>query len=100
MACTLGFIWRQQGAASYKRIATVEGATFRERKRTRVRFMECGRKMVASYLIHYMDRSHGIDMPHIRGVDVGGRGSETYVVLLKDICRPTKYHWHVELKVN
>ena len=34
--CTPGFIWGQQVDESYKRQATGEGPTFRERNRTRV----------------------------------------------------------------
>ena len=36
--------------------------------------------MTASSLCHHMYRSHGIVLPQTRGVDIGGGGSETYVV--------------------
>ena len=37
--------------------------------------------MAASYLQHHMERSNGIVLPHIRGVEVGGGGGvETYNV--------------------
>ena len=39
MVFALGFIWGQHGEAAYKRVATGEGATFSEQKRTRVSFV-------------------------------------------------------------
>ena len=87
MLCTPGFIWDQQGAAEYKRRATGEGATFRERKRTGVICAECGGTMPASSLRHHMERSHVIVMPQNRGVDVGGGGPEIYVVYFPRILK-------------
>ena len=43
--------------------------------------------MVVSSLCHRMERSHCIVLPHIRGVDVGGGGPETYKVLFPRILR-------------
>ena len=80
MICTPGFIWGQQGAESYKRKATREGPTFRERKITRVICKDCGEKMSASYLRHHMERAHGRVLPQVRSVDVGGGGLEIYKV--------------------
>ena len=31
-------------------------------------------------LCHHMDRAHGIVIPHTRGIEVGGRVPDTYVV--------------------
>ena len=36
--------------------------------------------MDAYYHKHHMERSHGIVLPQIRGVDVGEGGMETYKV--------------------
>ena len=58
-----------------------------ERKRTKVRCTECGEKMEASSLCNHMERSHIIVLPHNRGVDVGGRGMETYVVSFPRIMK-------------
>ena len=55
-------------------------ATFQERNRTRVSCAECGGIMTASSLCHHMEMSHGIFLPHTRGVDFWGGDSETYVV--------------------
>ena len=47
---TPGFIWGKWSEEAYKRWATWEGATFRERKRTRVSFSECGVAVAAPSL--------------------------------------------------
>ena len=57
-----------------------EGYTFIVQKETRVSFEECGAVMAESSLLHHMERAHGIVMPYIRGVEIGGGGPETYVV--------------------
>ena len=71
MVCIPRFIWGKQGVESYKRRATGEGPTFQESKRTRVSCEECGRGVAAFPLRHHMERSHGIVLPQVRGVDVG-----------------------------
>ena len=43
--------------------------------------------MAASSLCHHMERSHGIALPQIRGVDVRGGGSETYKVSFPRILK-------------
>ena len=50
MVCMHGFIWGKWGEVAYKRRTTGEGATFRERKKTRLSFTECGVTVAASYL--------------------------------------------------
>ena len=76
-----GFIWFQKGALAYNRRETGEGVTFYEHKKTRVSCEDYGGAMVASPLLHHMDRTHGIVLPQTRGVDVGIGGPKTYVVL-------------------
>ena len=80
MICMPGLIWGQQGAEAYKQQSTGEGPTFQERKRTRVLYEECGKKMSASFLQHHMERAHGRVFPQVRAVDVGGGGMEVYKV--------------------
>ena len=41
MICKPGFVWGHIGEAAYNRRATGEGATFLERKRTRISCSEC-----------------------------------------------------------
>ena len=41
--------------------------------------------MAASSLRQHIERSHGIVLPNIRGVDIGGGGPETYKVLFPRI---------------
>ena len=36
--------------------------------------------MIASLLLHHMERSNGIVMTHTQGVDVSGEGPDMYVV--------------------
>ena len=78
--CTLGFIWGQQGAEAYKRRATEEGPTFRERNRTRVSCEECGEIIAAYSLRHHMDIAHGRVLPQVRGVYVRVGGLDIYKV--------------------
>ena len=73
------FIWVHIREVTHKRRSTGEGATFRERKRTRSSCSECGATMLASSKRHHMDQSHGVSPTQTRGVDVGGRGATTYV---------------------
>ena len=60
VVCTPGFIW---GELAYKRQVVGEGATFRERKKTRVSCTVCGVTVTASYLKAHMVISHGICVP-------------------------------------
>ena len=87
MVFTTRLIWVQQGVAAYKRRATGEGATFWQRKITKVSCTECGGTMAESSLCHHMEISHGIVLPHTRREDVGGGSSETYVVSLLRILK-------------
>ena len=43
--------------------------------------------MTASSLRHHMEISHGIVLPHVRGVDVGGGGPEIYMVSFPRILK-------------
>ena len=43
--------------------------------------------MAAYSLLHHMESSRGIVLPHIRGVDVEGGGTETYKVSLWRILK-------------
>ena len=43
--------------------------------------------MAVSYLQHPMERSHGIVLPQIRGVDIVGGGLETYKVSFQRILK-------------
>ena len=69
----------------------VEGATFRERKRTRLSCAECGEGMLVSSLRHHMERSHSIVLAQTKGVDVRGGGAETYVVSFSWILKSVEY---------
>ena len=91
MVFTPGFIWVQQGPATYMRRATGEGATFWEIKKTRVICAERRGKMAVSSLCHHTERSHSIVLPHTRGVDIGGRGSKNYVVSFPLILKLVEY---------
>ena len=48
MVCIPGFIWGKWGELAYKWMVTGEGATFRERKKTRVSCIICGVMVAAS----------------------------------------------------
>ena len=87
MVYTPRFIWGQQGVEAYKQRDAVEGPTFLERKRTRVICEDCRGNMTASSLWHHMHMSHGIVMPLIIGVNIGGGGPETYKVLFLQILK-------------
>ena len=47
--------------------------------------------MASSSLRHHMERSHGIVLPQIRGVDVGEGGMETYKVSFLRILKSMEY---------
>ena len=68
------------GEVAYKRRSTGEGSTFRNRKKTRVRFSACGLTVAASYLKVDMASSHGICIPQKRGINEVVGGSTTYMV--------------------
>ena len=87
MVHTTGFIWGQHVADAYKRRATGEGPTSRERKLTRVSCKEYGGEMAQLSIRRHMERSHGIVLPHIRGADVRGAGLETYKVSFPRILK-------------
>ena len=56
-------------------------------KRTMVRYEECGETMSASSLRHHMKRAHGIILPQVRGMDVGGGGMGVYKVSFPRILK-------------
>ena len=80
MMCTPGLTWGKQGVAEYKRRETWEGSIFRGWNKTRVSCEEFRTMMEASLLRHHMEHAHRTDMPHTWEVDVGGGGTDTYVV--------------------
>ena len=51
------------GGVAYQRRSTEEGETFRERKKTRVSFNECGVTVAASYIETHVARIHAICVP-------------------------------------
>ena len=85
MIGTPGFIWGQQGDKAYTQRATGVGPTFWERKRTRVSCKECRGTMATYSLCYHTEKSPGIVLPHSRGIDIGGGGSETYKMLFPRI---------------
>ena len=68
MVCTPEFIWGEWGELAYKQKATGEGATFRERNKTIMSCNMCSVMVSASNLKKQMATSHGICVPHTRGV--------------------------------
>ena len=90
MVCNPGFILGKWGELSYKRQATGEGETFRERNKTRVSCTACGVTVVAYCLNPHMARSHGICVHQTRGVDGVGGGPATYVVYLPRLLQEVK----------
>ena len=78
--CTPRLMWGKWGELAYKRQATGESETFRERNKTRASCSMCGVTVAASYLKTHMARSHGICIHQTRGVDGVGGGPTTYVV--------------------
>ena len=84
---TPGLIWGQQGVEAYRRRATGEGPTFREMKITRVSCEECGGTMGDYSLQRHIERSHGIVLPQVRGVDVREGGPEIHRVSLPRILK-------------
>ena len=84
MVFTPGFIWGKWSEEAYKRQATGEGETFRERNRTTVSCSECSVTVEVLSLKHHMVRHHGVSAPHTRGVDeVGGEPTSFPRVLKK-----------------
>ena len=59
-----------------KQRAMREGVKFWEEKNTQVSCAGCGSSLAASSLNSHMERSHGISIPHTRGVDVWGGGGD------------------------
>ena len=53
---------------------------FWKQNKTRLSCEEFRGEMVVSYLCHQMERTHIIVLSQTRGVDVGGGGTETYIV--------------------
>ena len=90
MVCTPGFIWGNWGELAYKGHATGEGATLRERNKTRVSCSTCGVTVVASYFKSHMARNHGISIPQTRWVDVIWGGLTTYVVSLPKVIQEVR----------
>ena len=80
VVCNPGFIWGGWGELVYNIQVAGEGATSRERNKTRVSCATCGATVAASYLKAHMARSRGISVPQTRGVDEVGGGPTTYVV--------------------
>ena len=66
MVCTPGFIWGEWGELAYKGQSTREGATLRERNKTRVSCCTCGVTVAAPYLKSHMARNRGICIPKMR----------------------------------
>ena len=43
--------------------------------------------MVASSLLHHMEITHGVVLPHNRGADIGRGGMETYMVSFPGVLK-------------
>ena len=67
MVCTPGFISGEWGELAYKWQETGDNSTFRDQKKTRMRFSTCSVTVAASYLKANMARSHGICVHQTRG---------------------------------
>ena len=76
MVCTPGNIWGKWIEEAYKRGATGEAATFRERKRMSISCAECGVTEGISYLKRHMERQHGGSVPQTTEVDMWGGENE------------------------
>ena len=63
MVCTPRLIWGEMRELDYKRRATGERATFRDRKKARLSFATCGVTVAAYYLKANMKRIHSICIP-------------------------------------
>ena len=72
LVCTPGYIWGKWSKEVYKRRATGDGETFRERKWSRVSCAEYGLTVSYSSLKWNMERQHGIIVPQTREVEIGG----------------------------
>ena len=66
LVCTPGYIWGKWSEAAYKRRASKEGETFRERKPVRISFTVCGVTVSASSLKGHMDRQNFRSKPQTR----------------------------------
>ena len=90
MVCTPGFISGEWGELAYKWQETGDNSTFRDQKKTRMRFSTCSVTVAASYLKANMARSHGICVHQTRGVDNVGEGPITYVVYLPKVLQEVR----------
>ena len=72
LVCTPGYIWREWIEAAYKRRATGEGGTFRERKRARVNCTVCKLTVETSSLKGHTEKNNGRSTPPTREVEIGG----------------------------
>ena len=79
LVCTLGYIWGNWSKAAYKRRATGEGEIFRERKRAKVSYSECGVTVVASSLKRHTERQNIISVSQKRDMEIVGRGGTSYL---------------------
>ena len=82
-----GLIWGQIGKEEYKQRSTGEGATFHDRRRTRVSCSACGAAVAASSLRHHMEISDGVIPQQTRVLDVGMGVPTTYVVSFPRILK-------------
>ena len=72
---------------AYKQWAMGEGATFRERKKTRVSCTVYSVTVTESYLKIHMAIIHGICVSQTRGADKVGGGLSTYVLSLTRVLQ-------------
>ena len=75
----------------YKRQATGERETFRERNKTRMRCATCSVTVEASYIKAHIGSIDGICIPKTRGVDEVGGGLTTYVVSFPKFPEEVRY---------
>ena len=71
LVCTPGYIWGKLSDAAYKRRATGEGETFRERKQARVSCTLCRVTVTAFSLKGHMLSQHDRSPPQTREVEIG-----------------------------
>ena len=74
--CTPGYIWGKWSEEAYKRRATGEGETFRERKRARVNCTIRGVIVAELYLREHMVRQHRKIQPQKRELKIGRGGDQ------------------------
>ena len=91
VVCTSGFTWGKWSKEAFTRQVAGEGATFRERKRTRLIFLECGEMVAALSLKCHMVQQHGFSATHMRGVDEGGGEPTTYVVSFPRVLKTLEF---------